>query len=293
MDRIIKKGGQIDVLGLLLLTLVSFSLFVTASVNLSLNETQEPINHPPIIVGDFLIGEQNNIENNSNGNTGLIPPGIFIIYDEQNVDNTTSEEIPKGSNGSVTIIYEEVSNITFSLENTTNNISPSENVTNNQSSVIIQNINDITKDKITNLDNYISSLGFAKINISYEFDVDYVKNYFSMMNNFSTTKDFENIQEISTFMKVRNKEDNIRAYTIANKNYVIHLLGCSASDFTCAFRINGIPTKKLKEGDTFSLNDGYSLKVNSIIIDYCDNQRYCDLSYEAYDLVEVSIVFRG
>ncbi len=139
---------------------------------------------------------------------------------------------------------------------------------------------------------FILSKGLASINVPYSVNLNYTKQYLSYMNNFSDVN-FQSINAVSTVMSSRNVNDKIRGYKISDKNYAIHLLGCDSSDISCAFRINGVPTRKLRPGDIFPLNDGNILKINSIVLDYCNNQRFCDVIYDAYDLINYSIVKEG
>ena len=63
------------------------------------------------------------------------------------------------------------------------------------------------------------------------------------------------------------------------------------------FRINGIPTKRIYSLDindpdkqtTFSINNDYSIQIKSITFDYCDRKKFCDIYYEAYEVVEVEV----
>lgn len=152
-------------------------------------------------------------------------------------------------------------------------------------------------------DNTIDQVIFTSRNLTVVFapnsyDAEYVNKYFNMAKNFSDVlfEDLGTFSFYSTTMKVGNVMDNTRSYRIGNEKFVIHLLGCDISNLACMFRINGVPTKRLYSSDkllaksSFSLNPDYELRISSIIFDYCGDARFCDLDFEAYHIVNISII---
>jgi len=99
-------------------------------------------------------------------------------------------------------------------------------------------------------------------------------------------------------LKVGAKRDNIKGIKFDDQNFVIDLLTCNSYRRTCAFRINGVPTKRLypfnefqdNRKHSFDLNQNYKLKINSVQFDYCDGRRFCHLGYEGYHVVTVEVV---
>lgn len=121
---------------------------------------------------------------------------------------------------------------------------------------------------------------------------EYYGNVYSKYFNLSKTK-FELIKNgstVSTSLKIGNKIDWIKGFTINNENYAIHLVGCNRQKITCNFRVNGILVKDLSAGGIFYLNTNQSVKVKSITLDFCDNKFVCDYMFDSYDLVEIEIL---
>ena len=155
-------------------------------------------------------------------------------------------------------------------------------------------VNTVTIAPIPPIDNtpvysFISSKNLAPFNVPFQLDLNYTQYYFSIMHDFAGLE-YVPIQNVQVQLKSRNVVDDLRGYEIGGKRYAIHLLACFPSDFSCAFRINGIPTRKLREGDSFALNDGYILKINKITIDECDGRRFCDIVYDSYDTVDIEVI---
>jgi len=266
----------------LALVAIFFSSVIVSSVVINQTITHPNETNTPVLPDDFVEELINGITNESIENGS-------IVEDNKNegIDDITgsviADENKEEYNQTVGLneTEEEISNDTKVISNKTINFS------------IETNVLDLNKSEIvTEIDSTIfTSRDLAVIDSPNSYDVEYAEQYLNIMKNFSDFG-FEAIEVAHTTMKSRNLIDDIRAYKIADKNYAIHLLGCSASDFSCVFRINGVPTGILREGDTFDLNDGYTLRITSITIDYCDEARFCDLIYEAYDLVEIEVVRR-
>lgn len=130
----------------------------------------------------------------------------------------------------------------------------------------------------------------------------YIKQYLELYNDFSDIK-YEQVlpnSETRAIMTIGNQEDNIKGFEVNGKRYAVHLLLCDYNLQRCFFRINGVPTKalhasKFGQPETqaiFNLDNVYKIKVNSITFDYCDNRRFCNLHYEAYDIVNISVMPR-
>ena len=101
--------------------------------------------------------------------------------------------------------------------------------------------------------------------------------------------------EISRDLRIGNFDHELNGLILDTKKYVIDLAACDERTKGCILKINGVDTYKIyadntnKEQNTFDINDDYVIKINSIIFDFCDNKRFCDTYFEAYDLVNVSI----
>jgi len=97
-----------------------------------------------------------------------------------------------------------------------------------------------------------------------------------------------------------NRQDNIRGIEIQGQKYAIDLVLCHWGTQTCAFKINGVNTPALhayEKGITdnissYDINNLYEIKVNSISFGQCDNRRFCNLHYEAYDVVNMTVAVR-
>jgi hypothetical protein len=133
-------------------------------------------------------------------------------------------------------------------------------------------------------------------------DTPYIQNYLRTYKNFSNIK-YEKIPFNSTTklrLTVGAKEDNIKGFEIGSKRYAIHLIFCDHITKTCAFRINGVATgalaaiNNLKANITskFDLDENYALQIENIQFYYCDNRRFCNVHYEAYDIVNISVMPR-
>lgn len=142
-----------------------------------------------------------------------------------------------------------------------------------------------------------TSRGLAVIESVNTYDVSYANQYLNMMKNFSDI-DFEDLgtsETRSSTLKTRNIIDDVRGYEDNNNKYAIHLLGCKNSKRSCSFRVNGVPTGHLfdsqEKGDTeFQIDQNHKIRIDSITIDFCDGAQYCDLYYDAYDVVNLSII---
>lgn len=131
-------------------------------------------------------------------------------------------------------------------------------------------------------------------------DDGYIRAYLGAYNYFSDIP-YEVVLEGAAgeaVLAVGNQEDNIKGFEIEGKRYAIHLMACDYNLQRCSFRVNGVSTggKHADRFDqneavaTFDLDDSYRIKINSITFDYCDNKRFCNLHYEAYDVVNVSVI---
>ena len=101
----------------------------------------------------------------------------------------------------------------------------------------------------------------------------------------------------SFVMKVGNVNDNVKKINVNNeKSYTINLLSCNSYEKYCTFRVNDVPTGKLHSPKDFSdkptsyqLDDKYSLKITNIEFDFCNNQRFCNIGFEAYHVMDILI----
>lgn len=124
-----------------------------------------------------------------------------------------------------------------------------------------------------------------------------VQNYINWHKNFSSLqfKDITDESGVSVDMKVGNFNHRFEGFIIDSREYAFELVACDERTKGCSFKINGIDTEKIyssetnKTPKTFSLNDDYEIKINSIVFNFCDHKRFCDAHFEAYDLVDVEI----
>lgn len=154
---------------------------------------------------------------------------------------------------------------------------------------------------ITNLsarNNQTPQLARKVSNIS--IDTPYVLDYLKLYKNFSSIQ-YERMPKNSTVktkLAVGAKEDNIRGFEMGYDRYAIHLILCNHNTKTCAFRINGVATgalsaisdKSAEASSKFDLDENATLEVTGIQLDYCDGRRFCNVYYEAYDIVNLTVI---
>lgn len=80
-----------------------------------------------------------------------------------------------------------------------------------------------------------------------------------------------------------------KIYTLGSNEYNFEHLLCNREDNKCAIVINGKTTGPLSVSDTYNLDNNYFFKIDSITFDFCDNRRFCDYDFQAYDIVKFSI----
>lgn len=140
-----------------------------------------------------------------------------------------------------------------------------------------------------------------KIN-SISIDTQYIREYLDLYKNFSDVP-YKKLKANSTdnaILAVGAKEDNIRGIELSNKRYAVHLILCNHNTRECAFRINGVATGPLataeddqaKAPSKFDLDENATLQINSIQMDYCDGRRFCNVYYEAYDIVNLTVLVK-
>ena len=122
-----------------------------------------------------------------------------------------------------------------------------------------------------------------------DFDRAYRDQYLKDYSYFSNIDYVKTSGSYLTVMKVGNVNDNIKGVNINNeKKYAIHLLYCNAYSY-CAFRINGVPFPQARKDSTFQLDDQYTMKITNIVFNYCDTKAFCNIGFEAYNIVDVLI----
>ncbi len=131
-----------------------------------------------------------------------------------------------------------------------------------------------------------------------QYDKEYVKQYLNWHGNFSQlnfkkiSSDNENI-----IFSMGNKINDLKGIQINQSNFAIHLVYCDEFEKFCKFRINGVPTTKIYppemtgigKNNSFEFEENYILKINSIKFNQCDTHRFCNLGFEGYHLVNVSV----
>ncbi|MBI2659314.1 hypothetical protein HYX05_04430 [Candidatus Woesearchaeota archaeon] len=124
-----------------------------------------------------------------------------------------------------------------------------------------------------------------------DFDREYRDGYLKDRNYFSNLDYAKVSGGYKMTMKVGGPYYNdYKGINLNNlKKYAFDLISCNSYERYCTFRINGIPTKKMYTDLTFQLDEQYSMKINHIEFDFCDNRAFCHLGYEAYHIVDISI----
>lgn len=153
-----------------------------------------------------------------------------------------------------------------------------------RANAINENVQGVVLAKIVNEDNL-------------DFDKGYRNQYLEERNNFLNLN-FESVaEEKDDIFTTGAKNDNLKGYKINNENFAVELITCDSYERFCAFRINGVPTKKIYDfknfgsarKSAFDIDEGYELKINSVEFDFCDNRKFCHLGYEGYNIVNLSI----
>ncbi len=102
--------------------------------------------------------------------------------------------------------------------------------------------------------------------------------------------------ELSYVMKSGNVPEDLVGFKEGNTTYVIHLIDCYEEKHACAFRINGIATgwiigaDKSESDSTFTIDASHTLSLNTIRFTFCDNSRFCNRFYEAYNIAQISVI---
>ena len=123
---------------------------------------------------------------------------------------------------------------------------------------------------------------------------DYAAGYLERNNNFA---DLEYVAVLEDKHPVRmmigNRQDDLKGLLVNDKRFAVQLMACDWQDRVCAFRINGVATGAMKTSDAatseFILDSDYKLKLKEVQFDFCDHRRFCNLHFEAYDIVDVEI----
>ena len=303
-----RKRGQAGIVSALIVILVGSLVFVNAAVtnstngsfvtslNDSLNMTfvalksNETINETE---SDDIVLENQTIDNltltNESVNLTIPIENLSIINQSDNLilNETANNQTYVNQTINITIINESVNLSSRQIGNATSLnatevINYSTDILQNQSKVIFNKTAPLAK--IFNEDNL-------------EFDKEYKKKYLDLNKNFSNLNFKKIAEKEDIVMTVGARINNIKGLEINNKNFAIDLITCNSYERYCAFRINGVPTKKLfsfeefgtAKKTSFDLDANYIIKINSVNFDFCDNRRFCHLGYEGYHKVDVSI----
>jgi len=157
-----------------------------------------------------------------------------------------------------------------------------------------------TKPEILQLpSSFFAARNLATIEAPHEYNVAFAENYLNLMGNYSDLS-YEFLGDTERYdfiLKEGNVLDNIKGISLSNKKFAIDLLACAQNTNSCGFRINGVPTKRIYANNdpsqnSFNLDPNYKLRLNSIIFDYCGHVRVCDIDFDAYDIINISIVRR-
>lgn len=179
-----------------------------------------------------------------------------------------------------------------------------------ESIILLQNVTPLpnqTSEQAVNVMASLSGIGnqtprlASKVNNT-SIDTPYITDYLKLYKNFSDIQ-YERLSKNST-VKTRltagAKEDNLRGFEMGYDRYAIHLILCNHNTKTCAFRVNGVTTGALSANSDknavvpskFDLDENSTLEITGIQLDYCNGRRFCNVYYEAYDIVNVTVVIR-
>ena len=123
-----------------------------------------------------------------------------------------------------------------------------------------------------------------------DFDRNYRDNYLQERNYFSDLS-YEIVTGgyILTAKVGGSYYNDYKAINLNNeKKYVFDLVGCDSYERYCAFRINGVPIGKMEDGGAFKLDEEFTMKIESIVFDYCDGAHYCSPG-SFYNIVDMAI----
>ena len=314
-----KKSSLSSLVAIILVSIGLIGLVI--GTNNSLNQTNESLinNTEPLFNFTINASEQNllllfiqgnqssqNISSVSlNQTNDTLTDEVELVNESSNLTKNESDISLNQTNNT---IIEGISPLNESLNQTndtpfneTQSLNQSFNLTTNLSlNISEQNLSLLILENQTlqniSLVNETAGPELATIINGKSIDTPYIRSYIILYNNFSKVEfeKVENILEKPVIMKFGNYNKKFQGTTIDNKNYVIHLVGCDREQKTCNFRVNGILAKELSPygTDTFDLDDNYKIKINSIEFSYCDNRRFCDYDFQAYDRVEVEVVRR-
>ena len=293
------KNKQSNIPSAIFFLILSLSVVAGAiGINSRINET----NSPPIFgissIENISLGFNKSAELNQTINNSIINTSLFT-----NLTENISVELNETSNN--TMINDSVNlieNVSIDINETVANniLAVNETDLTNENEQILNETTNLTSLIVENLSLGIliqEKIGLAKLfnQDSMQFDKEYAEKYLSLFQNFSNIEYKGVVKDTATIMTVGAKQDNIKGFDVKGDKFSVHLIYCDRNSKSCAFRINGVPTGKLHIKNTqdkqneFQLNKDYVLKINSIKFDYCDNRRFCNVAYEAYDVVDMEI----
>jgi hypothetical protein len=119
-----------------------------------------------------------------------------------------------------------------------------------------------------------------------------------------THEEFEGVnyavlsQDTQTRLQLRagNLPEELKGVQTATERYALQLMMCDRQSQSCSFRVNGKSTGELyahpgvNHANAVALDEKFILKIDKITFDFCDNRRFCDSNFQAYDLVDTSII---
>lgn len=288
-----KRGGSKALL--IFALLIAFAGAITAS---SFNDTSSN--------STFL----NGTSDNSSASGLLNITNASVINATGNETSTNQTLLPDNhtQNLTDTINQSNTSSINQNQTNTTGLPSLPEMLP--ESSTPLQNVTPLpnqTSEQAVNVLANLSGRGnqtprlASKVN-NISIDTPYITDYLKLYKNFSDIQ-YERVPKNSTVktkVVVGAKEDTVRGFEMGYDRYAIHLILCNHNTKTCAFRINGIATGALAAVNDenvgapskFALDENSTLEITGIQLDYCDGRRFCNVYYEAYDIVNMTVITR-
>ncbi|NQU79350.1 hypothetical protein HQ545_06305 [Candidatus Woesearchaeota archaeon] len=83
--------------------------------------------------------------------------------------------------------------------------------------------------------------------------------------------------------------ENTKSHEVDENSYTLQLIICNKEHNGCSININGNPTGNIAVSETYDLDENHYIKIDSIVFGYCDESRFCNRYYDAYDILTFSI----
>lgn len=122
-----------------------------------------------------------------------------------------------------------------------------------------------------------------------------VEEFLDTRNNYDDLTYEPTINNKPITLLTKSAPQRIKGIKANNKLYAIELLACDYATKQCALRINGVPSGGLKaKGEnsksSFRLDKYHDIEIDSIDFYKCDNKKFCDYYYDAYDEISIKVI---